>query len=55
MIGSLKGCINDYKVEGLNYLIIMKKAKVKWFISEKPLYNQQLLLKEVEYLDMDKE
>jgi hypothetical protein len=35
ILGSLEGCINDYKAEALNCLIATKKAEVEWFLSEK--------------------
>jgi hypothetical protein len=35
MLGSLEGCINDYKAEALDCLIATKKAEVEWFLSEK--------------------
>jgi hypothetical protein len=39
ILSSLEGYINDYKVEALNYLITIKKAKVEWFISERLSYD----------------
>jgi hypothetical protein len=35
ILGSLQGCINDYKAEALDCLIATKKAEVEWFVSEK--------------------
>jgi hypothetical protein len=35
MLGSLEGCINDYKAEALDCLIATKKAEVEWFLSER--------------------
>jgi hypothetical protein len=35
MLGSLEGCINDYKAEALDCLMTTKKAKVEWFLSER--------------------
>jgi hypothetical protein len=35
MLGSLEGCVNDYKAEALDCLIAMKKAEVECFLSER--------------------
>jgi hypothetical protein len=35
MLGSLEGCVNDYKAEALDCLITTKKAEVEWFLLEK--------------------
>jgi hypothetical protein len=42
MLGSLKGCINNYKAEALDCLIVMKKAEVEWFLLEKLSRNRWL-------------
>jgi hypothetical protein len=34
MLGSLEGCVNDYKAEALDCLITTQKAEVEWFLSE---------------------